>query len=91
VRQPEPAPDQAGTREYRFDFLGYRIGRYIVVFGYFAHQKITHTPAHDIGLITLFLQTADDFGGVRTKLLNRDSMFSGWNDNVFSNNKFPKL
>src|SRR5210317_841612 len=91
MRQPEPAPDQTGTREYCFDFFRDGIGRYIIILWYFAHQKITHTPAHDIGLITLYLQTANDFGGVWAKLLSSNSMFSRWNDDVFSDNEFPKL
>jgi len=28
---------------------------------------------------------------VGAKLLNRNTMFSGWNNNMFSDNKFPKL
>jgi hypothetical protein len=91
VGQTEPAPDQTGTRKYRFNLFRYRIGRYIVIFGHFAHQQITNTSPNDIGFITFFLQTANDFGGVGAELLNRDTMFSGWNNNMLSNNKFPKL
>jgi hypothetical protein len=89
--KPEPAPDQTGTRKYRFNLFRYRISRDIVIFGHFAHQQVTNTSPNDIGFITFFLETTNDFGGVGAELLNRDAMFSKWNNNMLSDNKFPKL
>jgi len=34
------------------------------------------------------LQTANDLGGVRAKLLNCDTMFSEWNNDAFSDDEF---
>jgi len=36
------------------------------------------------------LKTANDFGCVRAKLLNRDTMLREWNNNVFSDGEFLK-
>jgi hypothetical protein len=36
------------------------------------------------------LQATDDLGCVRAKLLNLDTVFSKWNDNVISDNEFPE-
>ena len=91
VCKPESPADQAGTREYRFNFFGYGIGRHLVIFGNLAHQKVAHAPPHDIGFIALFLQPANNLRCMRAKLLNRDTMFSEWDNNVFSDGEFPKL
>ena len=89
--ESETPTDQARARKYRFDFLRYGIGRYIVIFGHLAHQKITHAAAHDIGFIALFLQPANDLRCMRAKLLNRDTMFSECDNNVFTDGEFLKF
>jgi len=37
------------------------------------------------------LQSANDLGGVRAKLLNRDTMFRDWNNNMLSDKDSRKL
>jgi len=37
------------------------------------------------------LQAANDLGRVRAKLLNLNAMLSEWNNNVFSDDEFPKI
>ena len=39
----------------------------------------------------LYLETPDNLGRVRAKLLNLDTMFSKWDNNVFSDGEFLKL
>ena len=57
------------------------------------HEYVT-TPVKRVlrlvGNEVFFLQTSNDFSGVRAKLLNSDSMFREWNNNVLSDDKFPK-
>jgi hypothetical protein len=89
--EPEAPANYPGTRKYRFDLFRYGIGRHVVILGYFAHQEVAHAPPDDVGLVALFLELPDNLGRVRAKLLNLDTMFSKWNDNVFSDNEFLKL
>ena len=90
VGQAESPPDDPATRKNRFDFLGNGIGRYIVVLGHLAQQQIADTATNDIGLVALFLKSPNNLGGVRTELLYRNPVLRDWNNNVLTNDKFPK-
>ena len=82
--QPETPADQPATREYGLDFLGYRVGRDVVILGHLAQQQVAHAAADDIRLVPFFLQTAHHLGRVRTELLDSDAVFLERNDYMFS-------
>jgi len=90
VCQAETAPYQARTGKYGFNLLRYGIRRYVVVLGHLAQQQVTYTAADDVGLVAFFLQTANDFSGMRTQLLNCNSVFLERDNNVLSDDKFLK-
>ena len=85
MRQAEPAPDQATAGKYVLDFLWRGAGGYVKVLGCFAKNQVANATADDESLVTGVLQFFDDPGGVRTKLLEPDSMFGPGNgDKIFN-------
>ena len=90
VGQAESPPNDPATRKNCFDFLRYRVCRYIVVLGHLAQQQVADAATNDISFITLFLKSPNNLAGVRAELLHRDPMLRDWNNNVLTNDKFPK-
>ena len=72
--QTEAASHQTAVGEEFADLLRGGVGRHIEILGRSAQQQIAHTSAHQIGLITCFIQAIEHLQGVVTDLASRDRM-----------------
>ena len=80
VGETEPAADQPAVAEGLLDLVGRRIGRDIEVLGLAAQKQIAHAPAHEVGVISLLLQTVKHPDCVGTDPLAGDGMFPAGDD-----------
>ena len=89
--QPEPAPDQATTRKDLLDFLRRGARGHVKIFRNLAEQQVPDTPAHQECLEAGFLQFTDDVSGIRTKVLEPNSVLGLRNGEIIVNDDLRGL
>jgi hypothetical protein len=88
--QAETAANQPRARKNLFDLLGCGVSCNIKILWYLTQQQVTHAATNYVGFKTILLQTTDNLCGMWAKLLDRNTMFRDWNNDVICNADFPK-
>jgi hypothetical protein len=84
VGKTEPAADEPAVAKDLFNLVGRGVRGDIEVLGLAAEQQVTHTAAHEIGVVSMLLQLIENPDSIGTDPLAGDTVFLAGNDSRFN-------